>query len=62
MKTFIKDLWKCRNNIMWTWGLFFLFTFFGDSPHNRFELFMISGLAAIAVTILAILFMKTNLK
>lgn len=60
MKTLLKNLWTCRNNVFIAWLFFFCLSLAGKTPHGIFILFLISGGWAIGVTLLGILYVKSG--
>ncbi len=60
MKTLLKNLWFCKNNIFIAWIFFFCVSLSGKSPYSMYKLFLISGTFSIGLVSLIIIYVKYN--
>ena len=58
MKTLLKDLWTCRNNLLMVWLFFFCLSLVGETPHSIFILILISGIYTLCIALFTILIIK----
>lgn len=60
MRSFLKNLWNSRINVLYTWVFFLCLTLVGKTPYSILELILISGGVSIGIITLTILFFKIN--